>query len=103
MDDNMIRHAAMRCTANTIEDAFVHGVRWALDNKDRANGYSFNVMYYDDPNSGNRCEIFVVTDYNGNKVYERDYGSVGGGFAYYVNDYFNYINGMGYKSDITGY
>jgi hypothetical protein len=103
IDEKMIMQAAIRCDAETIEDAFIQGVRWALDVKDKRGGYGFSVVYYQDSNTGNKCERFVVTDPDGNKVYERDYGSTGAGFTEYVDDYFRYINTIGYRSDTSGF
>jgi len=41
---------------------------------------------YIDSNSNNLCEIFSVIVDN-DKVYERDYGSVGSGIISYLEDY----------------
>jgi len=49
------------------------------------------IQTYVDQNSFNECEIFWVLE-NERKVYERDYGSVGGGIKEYVDDYLEYIS-----------
>ena len=103
MSDNIIREAAKMCQAETIEEAFMQGVSWVLRTQSGRGGYDFNLKHYKDPNTGNRCDTFVVTDPSGNVVYERDYGSTGQGFTSYVDDYFRYINGIGYRSDTSGF
>lgn len=103
--EDMIREAALGCDADDTFTAFVEGAKWMLDmlSKDERKGYEFNIMNYKDPWSGNKCEVFVVTDGVGNVVYERDYGSTGTGFTDYMDDYFRYINGIGYTSDTSGF
>jgi hypothetical protein len=103
--EEMIREAALGCDADDTFTAFVEGAKWMLYllSRDERGGYEFNIVHYRDPWSGSECDMFVVTDGNGNKVYERDYGSTGTGFTEYVEDYFRYINGIGYQSDTSGF
>ena len=48
---------------------------------------SYTITEYIDGNSGNLCELFEVK-VDQKVVYERDYGSVGGGIREYLEDYF---------------
>ena len=47
---------------------------------------SYTITEYIDSNSGNLCELFEVK-VDQKVVYERDYGSVGGGIREYVDDF----------------
>lgn len=53
---------------------------------------SYTIATYIDPNTENECEVFLVA-VNGNKVYERDYGSCTEEITTYINDYKNQENG----------
>jgi hypothetical protein len=52
---------------------------------------SYTIENYIDPNSGNECEVFSVS-IDGNKIYERDYGSCTEGIVNYIDDYKNYTH-----------
>ena len=47
---------------------------------------SYTITQYIDGNSGNLCELFQVK-VDQNVVFERDYGSTGGGIREYVDDF----------------
>ena len=49
------------------------------------------VQTYVDQNSFNECKIFWVLE-NERKVYEKDYGSVGGCIKECIEDYLEYIS-----------
>lgn len=103
--EDMIREAALGCDADDTFTAFVEGAKWMLNilSRDAMKSFEFQVNDYIDPYTLNKGEVFVVLDNNGNITYERDYGSTGGGYASYVEDYFRYINGIGYTSDTSGF
>lgn len=51
----------------------------------------YKIEEYEDKNSGNVCELFQIV-IDGALVYERDYGSVGGGdVAEYIADYIEFL------------
>lgn len=60
----------------------------------------FNVGSHEDAN-GVRYETFTVTDAQGNVLYERCYGQTCGGLSVYIEDYYRWVNGIGYVTTST--
>jgi hypothetical protein len=62
---------------------------------------TFSTEEYIHPDTQLRCELFVVTDEGGNRIYERDYGHIRGLMSQYIEDYYRYVCTFGYSVSMS--
>jgi hypothetical protein len=73
------------------QSRFVYNVAPPVTEQVKLNQTLYRIEEYEDKNSGNVCELFQII-IDGALVYERDYGSVGGGdVAEYIADYIEFL------------